>query len=448
MGGGGGTGGTGGIASTGGAGGSPTCVGDEVLCGGSCVNVQADLQNCGTCANACDPNGACVSGTCLWGKLFDIISGFGLGVRIDPVTADVVFAGDVNWGVDFGGGPLMASHDVYVARFTAKGEYLWSQLAGTGAFWRSYADMAIDPAGNVFIAQNFDGTLEYAGTTLVNSNGIGDPDRNAGLVKILPDGTAGWALGCGEAGQTMFRSVTTDGGGDVVVSGAGDCDLGGGIFDGFLQKLDTSGGYVWGLEPASGGLVTAGPANDLWMAGGELVKLDDTGNVLWTTPSHAQVLAVDAAGNAFVAGWFTGAIDLGGGPLPNAGGEDIYIAKYSPTGAHLWSKSFGDAFTNQWVMGLAVDGSGNVAMVGTHLGTIDFGGGPTAPGGYIVELDPSGAHVRSRSLGPGVYAGSVAFDAQGHPVITGSVDASTSIDFGWGPVMATNSKKLFVARVE
>ena len=40
-------------------------------------------------------------------------------------------------------------------------------------------------------------------------------------------------------------------------------------------------------------------------------------------------------------GYFWWTVDFGGGDLVSAGQRDIVIAKYSPTGAHRWSKRFG-----------------------------------------------------------------------------------------------------------
>ncbi|MCK5406824.1 MAG: hypothetical protein KAJ37_05200, partial [Candidatus Krumholzibacteria bacterium] len=68
-------------------------------------------------------------------------------------------------------------------------------------------------------------------------------------------------------------------------------------------------------------------------------------------------LATDSAGNIVVTGWFGGSVDFGGGPLITAGNKDIFVAKFDPTGAHLWSVGLGDA---DWQVGysVAVDGSG------------------------------------------------------------------------------------------
>jgi hypothetical protein len=53
--------------------------------------------------------------------------------------------------------------------------------------------------------------------------------------------------------------------------------------------------------------------------------------------------------------------------------QDVFVAKLDPTGAVLWSKSFGNVEI-QAANGLAVDGNGDVIITGYFRGTINFGG--------------------------------------------------------------------------
>ena len=88
------------------------------------------------------------------------------------------------------------------------------------------------------------------------------------------------------------------------------------------------------------------------------------------------VRSVSAAnGDAIVAGYFTDTADFGSGPLSSAGGYDIFIARYSAgNGACQWARRFGST-GNEYVQGVAVDGSGDIIVAGYFTGTADFGGG-------------------------------------------------------------------------
>jgi hypothetical protein len=85
-------------------------------------------------------------------------------------------------------------------------------------------------------------------------------------------------------------------------------------------------------------------------------------------------VAVDSLGEIAIAGYMQGSVDLGTGSLASAGGSDIFVAKYTAGGVPLWSRRVG-ASQDDRAQGIAVDGSGNVYVIGTFQGTVDFGGG-------------------------------------------------------------------------
>src|SRR5206468_3093812 len=62
-----------------------------------------------------------------------------------------------------------------------------------------------------------------------------------------------------------------------------------------------------------------------------------------STRGNALGVAVDRSGNVAIAGFFSGPVDFGGGALAQGGDLDVFVAKFSSSGAHLWSKGFGGA---------------------------------------------------------------------------------------------------------
>ena len=93
-------------------------------------------------------------------------------------------------------------------------------------------------------------------------------------------------------------------------------------------------------------------------------------------------------------GTFKGTVDFGGGPLASAGLFDIFVAKFSTNGDHIWSQSFGDSGFQSGIS-ITTDPSGNVLVTGRYTGTVDFGGGPLTSGEnrdiFVVKFwrDPS-----------------------------------------------------------
>lgn len=141
-------------------------------------------------------------------------------------------------------------------------------------------------------------------------------------------------------------------------------------------------------------------------------------------------VAIDGDGNVIVVGYSNGAIDLGGGSVGQAGDYRCFVAKYSASGAHLWSHHYpglGDAFCRT----VTTDGAGNVYFAATLNGAIDFGGGQLSAIGtnvtdiVVAKLDPSGAHLWSQRYGSSSSServNAMVLDAQDRPLLVGRFD--------------------------
>jgi hypothetical protein len=240
-----------------------------------------------------------------------------------------------------------------------------------------------------------------------------------------------WAKTIGGTGSDAGTGVAVDGSGNVFVTGqfdvsASGVDFGGGALfsagakDVFLVKYASSGAYVWSKRFGGSGFDLGGP------------------------------VAVDGSGNVIVAGTFDGTIDFGGGPLTTAGGRDIFVAKFSATGTYLWAKRFGGT-SDDWVRGIAVDGAGNVVLTGQFLNTISFGGPTLTSAGFedifLAKLSGSdGSHVWSKRFGSSSTTDAgygVAVDGTGNVAITGFF--GQGVDFGGGTIWA-QGYDIFVAK--
>jgi hypothetical protein len=143
---------------------------------------------------------------------------------------------------------------------------------------------------------------------------------------------------------------------------------------------------------------TPGDENCDGSPSGELVWDAAAGSLL---NDYAFDAAFDGAGNLIVVGNFAGTIDFGGGSLTSAGGDDLFIAKYDPTGALLWSKRFGGA-DDQQVFAVAIDAADAIVVTGRFKGTLTFGGPSlVAAGGwdaFLAKLDGDGTHLGSKLM--------------------------------------------------
>ena len=161
------------------------------------------------------------------------------------------------------------------------------------------------------------------------------------------------------------------------------------------------------------------------------------------------VVLKDSNGDVLVTGHISDAADLGGGPLQSAGGFDVCLGRYSPAGAHLWSRRFGGPGEDVG-RALAVDGAGDV-LLGGHLGDgADFGGGPLRSAGLIdaavVKLDGAGAHLWSKRFGgprDETVAG-LAADGSG-AVVGGSMEGP--VELGGAPLQSAGGYDVLLLRL-
>ncbi|MBW2735551.1 MAG: hypothetical protein JRH20_24465, partial [Deltaproteobacteria bacterium] len=136
-------------------------------------------------------------------------------------------------------------------------------------------------------------------------------------------------------------------------------------------------------------------------------------------------VVMDESGNSTITGSFTGTVDFGGGPLTSAGFADVFVASYTPSGAHRWSKRFGSTGYDK-AYGIAVDGGANVTITGYFAHTASFGGAPLTSEGlsdvFVASYDSTGTHRWSAGYGglDNVMAEAVAADGSGNIYVTGT----------------------------
>lgn len=156
--------------------------------------------------------------------------------------------------------------------------------------------------------------------------------------------------------------------------------------------------------------------------------------------------AADAAGNSYAVGTFTGTIDIDPAAtitsLTSNGGTDVFVAKFSTTGALVWAKAVGGTADDR-ASDVAFDGAGGVYVSGTFNDTADFDPGAainamaaaTNGSAFVWKLDVSGNLVFARMVEGTSTANSLAIDAQGNIVVTGQYQGSA--DFNPSPTLIT-----------
>ena len=235
----------------------------------------------------------------------------------------------------------------------------------------------------------------------------------------------------------------------VVVSCSADLGVGAGTDGGSLEEAGVDAVAVDDGATADAVLVVdaadAADARDADADAGPVYA----GNHLWskiygqaTTVLQDAGIATGPKGESFVAGSFTGTVDLGGGPLASPVGEfGCYFGGLDKSGVHLWSKVFGVAGCGP----IASDATG-VYLAGAFSGSVDFGGGALVASGssnlFMAKFDHAGAHLWSRRFVSSSSSFSRIATLGNDVVFVGSRTAAGSVDFGGGALTGPGSSFL------
>lgn len=196
----------------------------------------------------------------------------------------------------------------------------------------------------------------------------------------------------------------------------------------FNWAKDFSGNYSTGNDMALGvngsiysvgsfsGVVDFDPGPSTFTLSGSgiyLTKFDTLGNFIWSkviadggSSLYVSTVKVDAGGNVFVFGGFSGVVDFD--PTPSTfnltGSSSIYISKIDASGNFLWAKQI-DANFGYSARAMNLDNSGNIIFTGVFGNTVDFDPGPltytlNAPFTqiYVAKLDNSGNFIWANQI--------------------------------------------------
>lgn len=196
-----------------------------------------------------------------------------------------------------------------------------------------------------------------------------------------------------------------------------------------------------------------------------VAKYTAAGTYVWarTFPSSGSGgslgIAVDGAGNVYLTGYFSGFINFGTGNLNSVGSYDIFVAKFTNTGATIWAKTFGSTPfttpTNEAGLCIAADSAGNAVVGGNFIGTVNFGvatltvaGSSTSTDGFLLKLaSASGAPLWVKQIGDvqnGDAVKGVAVDSGDNIIATGTYNGT--VDFGTGPLASGSGYNIFIAK--
>lgn len=293
-----------------------------------------------------------------------------------------------------------------------------------------------------------------------------------------------WVKSAGDAGEDAGLAITTDAAGHLYAAGHFSAQATFGEFtlrsgdatDVFLLKAENEGRVLWarrfggiGLEECTA--VAAAPDGSLFLAGsfnGQasfdettltsvgssdvlVAKLDGSGRALWAVGAGgpakdvASGLAVDGWGNSSVTGEYRQRAQFGSTILPASTAQQVFVARYNPTGALVWARNSGGGEAAAG-FGVAADGAGNTWTVGEFF--------PLAPlamrnsDAFVMRSDPEGKVVWYRTWGGAAAdsAHAVALDTLGNCSVTGYFNGTAK--FGNVLLQSRGDRDVFVFKCD
>ncbi|GAA4383223.1 T9SS type A sorting domain-containing protein [Hymenobacter koreensis] len=292
-------------------------------------------------------------GTATWAQQ-STTSAVGGGVGVDA-AGNVWVGGYYSTSLTIGSASISSTSPgrpgTFLARFAASTGALQSlykafeygPASGSAAYY--YPTLAVAPSGETYLINDFNQPAVFSGTSLTSRGGM-----DVLVAKYSAQGTFEWAQQLGGPGDERGRAGTCDATGHLYLAG-------------FF-----AGSAAAGTTP----LTSAGDVD------GVLLKYSPQGSLQWAQtsggpgPDALGYVALDAAGNPYVVGNFSGTARFGTATLTSAGDRDMSVAAYTAQGQLRWlQQAGGPGFDSGSYLGL--DARGDVFVRGAFAGTCAFG---------------------------------------------------------------------------
>jgi hypothetical protein len=381
----------------------------------------------------------------------------GSGIRVDAVGNAYVTGSTNSTEATFpvAMGPdltLNGDFDAFIAKVSADGTHLvyCGYIGGSaGDYGRG---IAVDPAGNAYVtgyAESTEATFPVAvGPDLTYNGGTSD----AFVAKVKTDGTG--LDYCGYIGGSFDERA--DG---IAVDAAGNAYIAG-----ETQSDETT------FPVAAGPDLTYGGGGDAFVA---KVRADGTalaycGYIGGSSNEYGSGIAVDGAGNAYVAGTTTSGeatfpVIVGPDVTYNGSAYDAFVAKVKADGTAFIYCGYIGGDDDDRGSGIAIDLAGNAFVTGWTYSTeatfpvklgpdVTFNGGVGGVDAFVAKIKADGTGLDFCGYIGGSYADfgyGIAVDAAGNAYVTGST-SSTELTFPVtvGPDLTYNGGfDVFVAKI-
>lgn len=298
--------------------------------------------------------------------------------------------------------------DVFIIKLSAEGNFLWAKQVG-GTLGESSSCINVSTSGNIYIGGSFGAensttsyTADFNSDPSVSNELTTVGGRDGFILSLNSSGEFLWVRQKGTINTDAIACIAIDGNENIIYAGLSK------YYNYFIEKVDLSNNLLWTTNLISGVQIfsiSTDPNRNILVSGnfsgtvdfnpgtgvknytasssqdGFLEKFDDNGNFLWAvhirSNGTANSIAADASGNVYTAGHFggNGNVDFDPGPGTfnlKASTRATYIQKLNANGNFIWVKQIaGDNKSRTFAKGIVVNTNGDIYTNFEFSGTID-----------------------------------------------------------------------------
>lgn len=301
-----------------------------------------------------------------------------------------------------------SAKNVFIAKYDANGNFLWARNGS--ASYSSGTSIATDASGNAIISGFYNGSANFS------SNALTGGATNLFFVKYSPTGTVLWAKSGTSSSLCYTNALKCDAAGNIYATGkiSQNITFGSSTFthqggdDMYTAKFNSNGDVQWlqlegktllasttsnnfdcgnGIDvDNSGNVYVAGSLLDTFISASfyqsaAIVKYNNAGTKQWLykygNNNGIDVfngLSLDAAGNPYAFGTYSGALTIGSSVLPAATDHDVFVAKFNTAGNCLGTIAVGTGNGDDDGNGIFIDkNGGSIYLTGTLRNGLTFG---------------------------------------------------------------------------